>query len=1024
MISKRITNYPGKFSLCLSFVFLVLACLMPSSGSAFDGIVKVGVYENAPKIFISENDEPAGIFIDIIEYIAEKEGWRPRYVPGTWSEGLDRLEKGEIDLMPDVAYTADRDRVFDFHSVPVLSSWFQVYARKGGGIKSILDLGGKRIAVLERSVQQEAFKGLADGFGLHTTLISLPDYKTLFERVAGGEADAAVTNCFYGLMHAKKYGLEDTAVIFNPSNLFFAAPEGTHAGLLNTIDAYLTDLKKDTQSIYYQSLKRWTSEEVRFTLPVWVKIVGFIAGFILFLSFAVNSILKHQVHKRTRELRQMNRALRTLSECNQSLVRSVSEVELIETFCRTIVEFGGYRLAWIGLVDTDSPDTIRPVYQVSREKEKLTTGNVSRDHFESIRYVTNDVYRSGRFFEACHILSDPNLESWRADAVKRGYGAALVLPLPDEQKTLGVMGIYSADTDAFDTEEVALLSEIADDLSFGIKSHRTRIAHEQVEIQRQEAQQRFEDIVEFLPDATFVVDQNKQVIAWNNACEALTGVKKNTMLGQDNYAYSKPFFGDPRPMLIDLLDMPMPDVEATYKYVKRQYGRLYGESFVPSLRDGRGAHLWGVASPLYDRDGRRCGAIETVRDVSDKRHMEETLRAGEQKYRELVMLANSIILRWSCDGRVTFMNEFGLKFFGYTETEIMGRHLVGTIVPKYDSEGRNLQKMLEEIPNNLQGFEHNINENIRSNGERVWIDWRNRIVLDGQGRIQEILSIGSDITDLRQAEKQIRRLNEDLQRHAENLEKRVEERTAELAVAKEQAESADRLKSTFLATMSHELRTPLNSIIGFTGILLQGLAGPLNEEQNKQLKMVQNSSRHLLSLINDVLDISKIEAGQLSFSISSFPLKSSIEKVVKLVSAAAEKKEITVQLDIADDVSTVTLDQLRLEQILLNLFNNAVKFTEKGHVRISCRRDNDHYILSVSDTGIGIRPEDIPGLFQPFHQIDTGLSRKREGTGLGLSICKKLLDMMGGTIGVESRWGSSSTFTIRFPQEMDTGKLS
>jgi PAS domain S-box-containing protein len=239
----------------------------------------------------------------------------------------------------------------------------------------------------------------------------------------------------------------------------------------------------------------------------------------------------------------------------------------------------------------------------------------------------------------------------------------------------------------------------------------------------------------------------------------------------------------------------------------------------------------------------------------------------------------------------------------------------------------------------------------------------------------------------------------------------------DLIMAKEVAESADRLKSAFLATMSHELRTPLNAIIGFTGIMLQELAGPLNEEQRKQLTMVQNSSRHLLALINDVLDISKIEAGQLNLSISSFELGPSIEKIVALVSPLAEKKEIELRLDVADNVETATTDQRRLEQVILNLLNNAVKFTEKGHVRISCRREDEHYILSVADTGIGIRPEEISGLFQPFHQIDTGLSRKHEGTGLGLSICKKILNLMGGEISVESQWGQGSIFTMRFPRE-------
>jgi ABC-type amino acid transport substrate-binding protein len=207
-------------------LLLVLAAVLVfATARAEERIVRVGVYENAPKVFTSEAGRPAGIFIDIIESIAADEGWKLKYVSGTWAEGLERLAAREIDLMPAGAYTAARDRLFSFHKIQVLSSWFQAYARRGSGLQSLLDLNGKRIAILEQSVQQEAFIRFSRGFGLRFSLLPVSDYQTMFEMVARGDADAAVTNQFYGATHAKKYGLVDTAVVFEPSALFFAAPK-------------------------------------------------------------------------------------------------------------------------------------------------------------------------------------------------------------------------------------------------------------------------------------------------------------------------------------------------------------------------------------------------------------------------------------------------------------------------------------------------------------------------------------------------------------------------------------------------------------------------------------------------------------------------------------------------------------------------------------------------------------------------------------------------------------------------------
>ncbi|HEX2967262.1 MAG TPA: ATP-binding protein, partial [Syntrophorhabdaceae bacterium] len=383
--------------------------------------------------------------------------------------------------------------------------------------------------------------------------------------------------------------------------------------------------------------------------------------------------------------------------------------------------------------------------------------------------------------------------------------------------------------------------------------------------------------------------------------------------------------------------------------------------------------------------------------IDERRSVEKILSESEANYRNLVEGANSVILRWAGDGTIIFLNRFGKEFFGYTDEEIVGRNIVGTIVPETDSTGKDLSALAADIAYNPQGYVFNENENVLKNGQRVWVSWTNKSIIDSDGKIVEILSVGNDITR--------RKVAEDL------LKITLEE----LASAKERAEAADRLKSAFLATMSHELRTPLNSIIGFTGIILGGYVGPLNDEQAKQLGMVRNSANHLLSLINDVLDISKIEAGQLKVSVEPFSLKGLIDHVAQSSRPALESKKLALSSVVPDSISVVRSDRRRVEQILLNLISNAVKFTEQGGITIECSSDNGSVIVSVTDTGMGIREEDLGKLFNAFQQVDSGITRRFDGTGLGLYICKKLLDLLGGTIWVTSTWGIGSTFSFTLP---------
>ena len=283
-----------------------------------------------------------------------------------------------------------------------------------------------------------------------------------------------------------------------------------------------------------------------------------------------------------------------------------------------------------------------------------------------------------------------------------------------------------------------------------------------------------------------------------------------------------------------------------------------------------------------------------------------------------------------------------------------------------------------------------------------------------------LVAVGFDVSARRRAEAEISRLHDTLRQRAAELEQRVAERTAELEVARDRAQEADRLKSAFLATMSHELRTPLNSVIGFTGILLQRLPGPLNDEQARQLGMVQGSARHLLELINDILDLSKIEAGELGVNCEPFDLRAVLERSAAAVRPMAADKGLALALDVGPGAWIITSDQRRVEQVILNLLSNAVKFTPAGSVTLSARFDDTSVTVAVADTGIGISRDDAATLFQPFHQIDSSLTRQHEGSGLGLAICRRLLTLLGGEIGIESEPGAGSVFTITLPVAFPT----
>jgi two-component system cell cycle sensor histidine kinase/response regulator CckA len=280
---------------------------------------------------------------------------------------------------------------------------------------------------------------------------------------------------------------------------------------------------------------------------------------------------------------------------------------------------------------------------------------------------------------------------------------------------------------------------------------RDKTERRKAEILIKESEQRLSDIINFLPDATLAIDNDGTVIAWNRAIEEMTGVKAEHIIGKGNFEYALPFYGIRRPILVDMVLRESDDIEKDYHVLRREKDVLIIETDVPKVK-GKPAFLWAKASPIYDRNGTIVGAIESIRDISELKRSEKALRESEAKYRELVQNANSFILRRDTEGKITFFNEFAQKFFGYTEEEIIGKNVIGTIIPERESTGRDLASMIRNSFRNPDGYVTNENENVCRNGKRVWVSWTNKPIRDNTGTIREFLCIGTDITERKKSE--------------------------------------------------------------------------------------------------------------------------------------------------------------------------------------------------------------------------------------------------------------------------------
>jgi len=394
--------------------------------------------------------------------------------------------------------------------------------------------------------------------------------------------------------------------------------------------------------------------------------------------------------------------------------------------------------------------------------------------------------------------------------------------------------------------------------------------------------------------------------------------------------------------------------------------------------------------------------------ITELKRAEETLRQSQKNLRAYLERAPDGVYINDLNGTFLYGNKKAEEIAGYKRGELIGKSFLKlNLLP-----AKHLAKAGKLLALNLMGRPTGPDEFelIRKDGSRIWVEI-NTVPIKQEGKTV-VIGFVRDITEHKRAEEEIQAKNEQLDTQNEELLRRQQE----LVRKTREAEEASRLKSEFLANMSHELRTPLNVIIGFSELMSDDVPGPVNKEQRQCLDDILDSGRHLLDLINELLDLSKIESGKMALNLKSIALTAVIASSYNTIMAILTPKKQSLDVKIAEGLPRVYADEVRLRQVLLNLVSNSAKFTpDGGKLRIEVVRKGDWCQVSVIDNGTGIKKEHQKRIFEPFYQLESSVTKEKSGTGLGLAVAKQIIEKHGGKIRVESEYGKGSRFIFTLP---------
>lgn len=955
--------------------------------------LRVGVYQNSPKVFMDADGTPKGFFVDIVDEIARREHWRVVYVPGTWSENIRRLRQREIDLLVDVAYSKERAEQFLFGNVFVLESWLDVYSRRGVRIGSIRDLATKRIAVLAGSVQEKYLNDeIRPSFKLDFTLVPCPDYPRCVQAIKTGAADVMVASREFFFAPARDEEIVPAQMMFRPENLYFAFPKMTNADLIWTIDRQVASMKNDPDSAYYRSLRRWLAMNPEGIIPACVKLaLAGVTGLLAVIGL-FTFLLRRQVGARTQAL---TRSYAQLKAANTALRDSESRY-------RTLFQGSADGIFLMTDLFTDCNEQACRLWKCRREdivghSPSEFSPPVQPDGQPSMVSAKDRIERA--------LAGDPQCFYWKHRA-KDGT-------LMDTEVSLKALTVSG---------KVFLLATVRD------ISARTR-AEDEAKL----SAKLIHSLSKYANDFIILLDENFRFLEVNERVVDFYGYAYEELLGMHASQFRAP---EAREDFAGQIKAAQSSGTALYETVHK---RKDGSTFPVEI------NLHAI-----DSEGRRFYQA-VIRDISARKQAERKLSEANRALNARSKCSRALICATEEDALLKEVCRIVVEDCGYRMAWVgyaspgQGKavrpmawagvedsYLAALRVTWADNErahgptGTALRTGIPFIARDIssdprfapwreeakkRGFASSISLPLLDGGAAfgaISIYASDPDSFRGE-EVQLLTELSSDlaygITALR-ARAGRRRAQEELEQYRDHLEEMVKERTGQLAESNTRLEAVNRELEAFSYSASHDLRAPLRSMEGFSQALIEDYGGTLDGKARNYLGRIIAASRIMAALIDDLLSLSRVTRTEMRMVDTDL---SAMAEAILSTHARTEPGR-SVECVVAPGL-TARCDPRLLRIALENLLGNAWKFTAKqpnARIEFGAVRENGRTVFRVRDNGAGFEMEYVGKLFSPFQRLHA--AGDFPGTGIGLAIVQRIISRHGGTVRAEGKPDAGATF--------------